>query len=93
MIYLYNVDGKYVKSVEIYNEVRDMVVNKVIDELFVFCFFSKYIKVVNFVGEVEMFVMLLFYFVGISVNSYGDIIVCVVEDLWRWYKLEYKNCL
>lgn len=81
VIYLYNVDGKYVKSVEIYNEVRDMVVNKVIDELFVLCFFSKYIKVVNFVGEVEMFVMLLFYFVGISVNSYGDIIVCVVEDL------------
>lgn len=92
-IHLYNVDGKHVKSVEIYNEVRDMVVNKATDELFVSCFPSKHIKVVNSVGEVETFATSSLHPAGISVNSHGDIIVCAVEDLRRRYKPEHKNCL
>lgn len=92
-IHLYNVEGKHVKSVEIYNEVRDMVVNKATDELFVSCFPSKHIKVVNSVGEVEVFATSSLHPAGISVNSHGDIIVCAVEDLRRRYKPEHKNCL
>ena len=92
-IHLYNAEGQHIRSVDIHNEVRDMVVNKATDEVFVSCFASKNIKVVNSVDEVELFATANLHPAGISVNSYGDIVVCGVEDYRRRYKPEHKNKL
>ncbi|KAK3083391.1 hypothetical protein FSP39_021455 [Pinctada imbricata] len=92
-IHLYNSEGQHIRSVDIHNEVRDMVVNKATDEVFVSCFASKNIKVVNTVDEVDLFATANLHPAGISVNSYGDVIVCVVEDYRRRYKPEHRNKL
>lgn len=90
-IHLYNIEGQNLKTLDVYCEVRDMTVNKVTEELYLSCFKSKTIKKVDKDGEITDFLQLPLHPAGIAINSYGDIVICGVEDLRRRYKSEHRN--
>lgn len=92
-IHKYNSEGEHIKSIDTFNEVRDMIVNKATGDIYVSCFTAKVIKVVNDDGEVDIFAQIDMHPAGIGVTSYGDIIVCAVQDFRRRYKRDHRNRL
>jgi len=92
-IHLYNMEGQRLKTVDAQNEVRDMAVNKATDDIYVTCFANKSVKVIDRNKEVSNFLFLPLHPAGITINTYGDIVVCCVEDFRRRYRPEHRNRL
>ncbi|XP_069107803.1 uncharacterized protein [Argopecten irradians] len=92
-IHLYNIEGQRLRSVNVHSEVRDMALNKASDEIFVTCFANKTIKVISPDNKIHSFLSLPLHPAGIAINSYGDVVICGVEDFRRRYRPEQRNRL
>ncbi|XP_033728639.1 uncharacterized protein LOC117317809 [Pecten maximus] len=92
-IHLYNIEGQRLRSVNVHSEVRDMALNKASDEIFVTCFANKTIKVISPENKIFTFLTLPLHPAGIAINSYGDVVICGVEDFRRRYRPEQRNRL
>ncbi|XP_063417246.1 uncharacterized protein LOC134699750 [Mytilus trossulus] len=92
-IHKYNSEGEHIKSIDVFNEVRDMTINKATGDIYVSCFTAKVIKVVNQEGEIDIFAQMDMHPAGIGVTSYGDVVVCAVQDFRRRHKREHRNRL